>query len=101
MQEREEVLQAPAHGEDHGEAAVPLQPTEGPTLGQVDVAEGVCEPAGSLPWSRFPGWTCGPMREDPGAGLLAALMTPQETHYRAACSGRMPFSGRDPFWSCL
>lgn len=57
-------------------------------LGQVDATEGVCEPAGSLHWSRFPGRSVWPheSRAHSGAGLLAGHVTLCGAHCRAACS---------------
>jgi len=44
--------------EVHGGADIHLQPVDDPTLEQVDVPEGGCDPAGSPQWSRFAGKTC-------------------------------------------
>ena len=58
QKEGEEVLQAPEQiplqpMEVDGGADIHLQPTDDPTLGQVETPEGGCDPVGSQRWSRL------------------------------------------------
>ncbi|GAB0180045.1 AN1-type zinc finger protein 5-like [Grus japonensis] len=50
--------------EVHGGADIHLQPTEDPTLEQVDAPEGGCDP----PLEQAPGRTCGPVERGAHAG---------------------------------
>ncbi|KAF4801321.1 hypothetical protein TURU_036079 [Turdus rufiventris] len=80
----------PSRGTDYGEAAVPLQsvkvrdeaeihlqPMEDPTVEQVD-PKGVCDPVGSLDWSRLLAATCVLMerRAHAGADCLEGPLSP-------------------------
>ncbi|GAB0185838.1 AN1-type zinc finger protein 5-like [Grus japonensis] len=48
-----------------GGAEIPLQPMEDPTLEQVEVPEGGCDPMGSLHWSRLLAGPMDPWKEVP------------------------------------
>ena len=51
--------------EVNGGADIHLQPMEDPTLEQVDVPEGGCDPVGSPHWSRLLAGPVAPWREEP------------------------------------
>jgi len=74
--------------EVQGGADIHLQPMEG-TLGQSRcMPEGSCEPHGEPALEQGPDRTCGPVEREAhsGAGLLAGLVTPLETHVGSTCS---------------
>ena len=71
--------------EVHGGADIHLQPMEDPTLEQVDVPEGSCDPMESPCWSRLLSAAVAPWRgAHAGAGLLAGPVTPWEGPHTGA-----------------
>lgn len=76
-----------AHGEDNGEAAVPLEVHSGTGGCPKEIVthwKAMLEPP---PWQER-GGCCGSVEREPhtGAGLLSGLVTVKESYARAACS---------------
>jgi len=74
--------------EVHSGADIHLQPMEGTPCWSSWMSEGRCDPVGSLTLEQAPARTCGLMERGAhaGAGLLAELVTPWETHAGVAWS---------------
>ncbi|GAB0185600.1 AN1-type zinc finger protein 5-like [Grus japonensis] len=60
---RQAVLLQPM--EVHGGADIHLQPVENPTLEQVEVPQGGCDPMGSPHWSELLAGPVDPWRQEP------------------------------------